>query len=99
VPVDAAATAITVTLGTTSIFPSTDLNQAGGDEITISGFGLPQDTSKIDVTFSDNTKCTVTSTSDTEVKCTTDGFESTTIDTVNPYSVSLSVNSVTDSTL
>lgn len=97
VPVDAGVASITVNLSGLGIFPNTLLNQNGGDEITIQGMGLPQNIEQIDITFSDNTKCTVTSTSSTEAKCITDGFDQATIDTVNPYSVNIQVNSETDS--
>ena len=81
-----------------SISHDTSLNQYGGDELTISGSGLPQNIDDVDVTFSDGTKCQVSSTSDSELKCITDGFDSDTIDTATPYTVSVKVNnSVTDS--
>ena len=50
----------------------------------------------VSVTFSDNNKCNIISTSDTEVKCITDEFDPLTIDTVNPYGVTIMVNSVED---
>ena len=96
VPVDAAVGPITVGLVGLNIFPNTLLNQAGGDTITISGSGLPQKTEQMDVTFADNTKCTVKSTSATEATCVTDGFDPATIDTLNPYAVTINVNTMMD---
>ena len=98
VPVDAGVAPITVALSTTEVYPSDNLNRFGGDELTIKGTGLPTSIDQVDVTFSDNTKCTVISTSDSELKCITDGFDASTIDTATPYSLSVTVNSVTDST-
>lgn len=55
VPVDTAAvTPITVVLATSSLSPNTDLNQSGGDTITILGTGLPTLISDVSVSFSDN---------------------------------------------
>jgi len=100
VPVDLASVSpIFVPLSGVSVFPSTSLNQAGGDYLTITATGgLPQTEDQMDVIFADGTKCTVTSTSDTEATCVTDGFDQATIDTVNPYSVNVAVNSETDAT-
>lgn len=98
VPVDAGVAPITVALSITEVSPSNGLSQFGGNELTIKGTGLPARADQVDVTFSDNTKCTVISTSDSELKCVTDGFDASTVDTATPYSASVTVNSVTDST-
>ena len=55
-------------------------------------------TSTTDITFSDNTKCNVLTSSATEVTCEVDGFDSATLDTATPYAVTISVNSVEDDT-
>ena len=62
-------TAIDVALSVSSISPYTDLNQLGGDILTITGTGFDQVTSSTSVTFSDGTSCTVLTTSDTEITC------------------------------
>ena len=75
VPVDEAVPPLAVTLVGISVFPTTNLSHAGGDELTITGMGLPQTTDQIDVTFSDGTKCKVTSSSASEAKCISKGFD------------------------
>ena len=68
VPVDTGLTTpITVALLASSLSPSTELNQFGGDTITILGSGLPTSTSDVSVSFSDGSACTVVSSTDTEV--------------------------------
>jgi hypothetical protein len=94
VPLSFTAMPISVTLQTIGFSPNTNLSQDGGDVITIQGSGLPQRIDQVDVTFSDNSKCTVISVSDTEIQCITDGFDPALIDTTNPYSATIVVNGV-----
>ena len=49
---------------------------------------------KVGIAFSDSTKCDVTSSSATEVKCIVAGFNSATLDVANPYTTTVTVNSV-----
>ena len=65
VPVDAAVVPIVVALSTTNVTPNIELNQAGGDILTITGMGMPQKMEQVSVTFSDNTACQIIETSDT----------------------------------
>ena len=75
VPVDESTPPLAVSLVGISVFPTENLSHAGGDELTITGIGLPQTTDQIDVSFSDGTKCKVTSTSAAEAKCISRGFD------------------------
>lgn len=97
VPVDASVTPITVSLSGISVTPNSNLSHAGGNELTITGMGLPQTTDQITVSFSDGTECRVTSTSDSEARCTPNRFDPNSIDTVNPYTVTVNVNGESDS--
>ena len=47
----------------TELIQTGDLNQNGGDELTINGFGFPTVTSYVNVEFADGSGCTVTSSS------------------------------------
>lgn len=49
---------------------------------------------KIDVKFSDDTKCDVTSSTDTEVKCVISGFKMDGLNAANPYPTTVTVNTV-----
>lgn len=98
VPVDPAVTPITVALQITTISPTSDLNQSGGDTVTITGSSLPWDVNDLQVNFSDGTNCQVVESSDTQATCITDAFDPNTIDTATPYTVNIAVNSETDST-
>lgn len=65
VPVDPAVTAITVALQITTVSPTTNLNQSGGDTVTITGTSLPWNPNELQVSFSDGTNCQVVESSDT----------------------------------
>lgn len=88
---------IDVALTVSSISPSSDLNQLGGDVITITGAGFDEDTTATTVTFSeDSTACDVESATPTELKCKISGFDKTRIDNGESadYTVAVTVNSV-----
>ena len=74
----------------------TDLNQLGGDILTIIGTGFDQVTSGTSVTFSDGTTCDVLTSSDIEITCEVSGFLQATLDTDASYTVTIVVNSVDD---
>ena len=97
VPIDASVAKINVGLSVTSISPSTGLNQLGGDILTISGTGFDTAADNTQVTFSDGTSCEIVSTMSTSLECVVSGFDSATLNTSTPYTVTVSVNSVTDS--
>ena len=93
-------TAIDIGLEITSVTPDTDLNQVGGDVLTISGKHFSRTISDaMNVTFSDGTYCLILTSTDVELTCLVDGFEKTTIDTDTPYTVTVNVNGIEDSTL
>jgi hypothetical protein len=48
------------------------------------------------VVFSDATTCDLLTTSDTEITCLVSGFLESSLDIVNPYSVTITVNGVVD---
>ena len=98
IPVDASVAKINVGLTVTSISPSTDLNQLGGDILTLEGTGFDSITDNTQIAFSDGTTCDVISTTSSSLECMVSGFDATAINSSTPYTVSLSVNSVTDST-
>ena len=66
---------ISVDLVVDSVTPNTNLNQNGGDVLTLAGQGFPLDSSQISITFSDGTACNVLSTTDISVDCEVDGFD------------------------
>jgi hypothetical protein len=80
----------------TSISPATDLNQLGGDILTIVGKGFDSDFTNTEVKFSDNTKCTVITSAPEKLTCTADGFDAAALNTASPYATTISVNSVTN---
>ena len=95
VPIQTDLAKINVPLVITSVSPAADLNQLGGDELTIAGSGFYNvDGTKI--TFNDNTACDVKSVSPTEVKCIVAGFDQDNLDTVNGYTTTIEVNAVTN---
>lgn len=98
IPVDSTVPKINVGLTVTSISPSTDLNQLGGDVLTLAGEGFDTITDNTQITFSDGTGCDITSTSSGSIECIVSGFNTATINSSTPYTATVSVNSVTDST-
>ena len=62
--------------------------------IAIAGSGMPQKKEHAKVTFSDNSKCTVIESTDSEIKCRTDGFDPSSADASSPYQVTVEVNAV-----
>jgi hypothetical protein len=82
----------------TGISPNTGLNQLGGDTLTITGTGFDQILDNTSVVFSDSTVCTVLTTSATQITCFIEGFDQTTLNTGSAYTVTVTVNSVVDST-
>lgn len=81
----------------TSISPGTDLNQLGGDVLTITGSGFDKDMTKVAIAFSDATKCDVTSAAATEIKCLVSGFKKEGLNTASPYAATVTVNAVANS--
>ena len=61
VPIKADTAKITVALVVNSITPNTDLNQLGGDVLTIAGRGFDAVTAATTITFKDNSKCDIVS--------------------------------------
>ena len=59
----------------TDVTPTEDLNPRGGNEITVTGIGFPKATKDASVTFSDGTVCDITSSSATQIVCTTNRFD------------------------
>ena len=72
VPISASAQTIVTTV--TSVSPSTAVNQNGGDDITIVGTGFPNGADLVEVVFTDDTGCTIVSSTPTEIICNIDGF-------------------------
>ena len=95
-PIGAAVSKISVPLTVASITPNTDLNQLGGNVLTIVGTGFDQVTDNSSVVFSDSTTCTIQTTTATQITCLVNGFDSATIDVVNPYTVTITVNAIAD---
>ena len=94
---DTAVAELSVELIVNSVTPNTNLNQNGGGLLLLEGTGFPLVQSDVSVTFSDGTSCTIVQVADTEVTCEVDGFDSTAIDTVGAYQVTVDVNGVQDS--
>lgn len=88
---------ITVGLAVSSVTPSSNLNQVGGDHLVLIGDGFPITEETISITFSDGTPCNIISVTDSEVQCQVDGFDVTTIDATNGYTMTVDVNGVVDS--
>jgi len=96
-PISTAVSAINIALSISSVSPSTGLNQLGGDLITFTGTGFDTTLDSTSIAFSDGTTCTATATSDTSLTCEVDGFNASTLDTVNPYTSTVTVNGVANS--
>ena len=96
IPIEYSVAKINVGLSVTSITPSTGLYQLGGDILIIAGTGLDLITENTSVVFSDGTTCDLISTMPTWLECTVSGFDESTLDTSSPYTVTVTVNSVTD---
>lgn len=94
VPVKAETAKISVALVVTSISPATNLNQLGGDELTIVGTGFDKNMDKVAIKFSDTTKCDLTSSTATTIKCIVSGFDKSAIKTDAPYATTITVNSI-----
>ena len=98
IPVDAGVPNINVSLTISTISPSIDLNQLGGDKLVLAGMGFDTVTDGTVVSFNDGSSCDVTSSSSTQLECTVSGFATDTLDSATPYIATVSVNSVTDAT-
>jgi hypothetical protein len=83
IPIDTTATAITVELVVDSITPGANLNQLGGDILKLAGSGFSPDLTSNEVTFDDNTGCTIKKTTANELDCEVDGFDITQIKTTD----------------
>jgi hypothetical protein len=60
------------------VSPNSNLNKAGGEVLTITGSGFPSGMytdHDVVVSFSDGTKCRITSMTSSEIKCETEPFE------------------------
>ena len=68
---------INVLVTVSTISPDSGLNKNGGDQFTITGTGFPNDASLVEVKFSDDTLCLVSTSTPTEIVCTIEGFEET----------------------
>ena len=88
--------AIDVPLVITSITPNSALNQLGGDILNIVGTGFDPDFSKTTIMFSDNTACDIFFASASSIKCVVSGFDASTLNTANPYTVTVTVNAITN---
>jgi len=97
VPVKADTAKIAVALVVTSISPSTNLNQLGGDELTIIGTGFDKNMAKVAIAFSDTTKCDIKSSTDTTIKCIVSGFDKSKLNTDQAYPATVTVNTVANS--
>jgi hypothetical protein len=87
----------------TDVTPTVELNPRGGNEITVTGTGFPKATKDASVTFSDGTICRVTSSSATELVCTTSRFDhgvaGANLDfTVDAYTLTVAVNGLSADT-
>lgn len=98
-PVDESVPKMSIGLTVTEISPNTGLNQLGGDILTIMGTGFDQILDNTSVVFSDGTACDLITTQDTYVTCMVAGFDPDTLDSVNPYTVTVTVNSVVEDTM
>jgi hypothetical protein len=65
--------------------------------LTITGEGFPIDPTAITVTFTDGTGCTVLGSSDVELTCEVDGFEQSGIDYNAPQTVTVTMDTFTNS--
>lgn len=97
IPVTADLPCIDVDLVVSSISPIDELNQLGGDELTLTGTGFDSDILDTTVVFSDDTVCIVNKASSTELKCTVDGFDLGVLDISNGYLTNVTVNEVSHS--
>ena len=99
VPIASGVAKIDVPLVITSVSPSADLNQLGGDVLTIIGTGFDTDMTNTSVVFSDSTKCDVHCATATEIKCTIAGFDlsPSVLNTSSAYTTTITVNSVSNS--
>lgn len=98
IPVDEAVVALDVALVIDSCSPNTQLNQLGGDILTLTGTGFDPDYTNSAIVFSeDGTSCDIFFASATSVKCVVFGFNADTLDTSTPYTVSMTVNEVVNS--
>lgn len=96
---DAAVAKIDIGLVVDSVTGGTGLNQLGGDKLTLSGRGFDSVTDATEILFNDGTSCDVTWAADSELECEVAGFDPATIDTVNDYTVSLTINGVLDTSV
>jgi len=95
VPIQTDLAKINVPLVITSVSPASNLNQLGGDELTIAGSGF-HTVADTKITFSDSTGCDVKSVSPTEVKCIVAGFDKDNLKIADGYTTTIEVNSVTN---
>lgn len=80
IPVDLGVSLYQKALTVTGVSPSTGINIEGDNILTISGSNFPtavDGVSTVSVTFSDNSVCTIISTSETEITCKTSKFTAT----------------------
>jgi len=98
VPIKAGTAKIVAALTVTSVTPATNLNQMGGDVLTIAGTGFDaENIASNTVALTDGTKCPVSTVTSTQIKCTTEKLVKTTAEDIakaNP--VIVTVNSITN---
>ena len=95
-PIKAGTAKVAVALVVDSITPNTGLNQLGGDVLTFAGKGFDSDFTNTEIKFKDNSKCTITSATDKQLKCTVAGFDLKSLDLANPYKTTVTVNKKTN---
>ena len=94
IPLDENLDCIDVDLVVDSISPNSDLNQLGGDVLTLTGTGFDPVTTDTTVVFSDGTICIVEAATSTELLCTVDGFDLAALSLDDGYTATVSVNEV-----
>jgi len=94
IPVASNVPAISVALTVSSVSPSTDLNQLGGDLLTITGTGFDTKSASTTVTVSDGTTCDIVSTTSTSLQCIPSGFDLSNDDYTVPRVLTVTVNTV-----
>lgn len=98
VPIKAGVAKIVAPLTVTSVTPNTNLNQMGGDVLTIAGTGFDAVTMASNtVALTDGTKCPVSAATAIEIKCTTEKLVKTSpADIAKANPVIVTVNKITN---
>ena len=98
IPIKAGVAKIAVSVSVTSVTPNTNLNQMGGDELTIVGTNFDFNNMKSNtVALEDGTTCAVTEVTAIKIVCTTGAFVKTTAaDLAKDIKVVVTVNAKVD---